>query len=169
MIAYRGSAGNIDNEYELALAYNGAGEWAEAREHVQALMRREDTAALHRLAGELDEKLGDPLAAVQQDEQAVRMDPSENNYFTWGSELLLHRAIKQAAEVFGNGAKAYPKSARMLAAFGAALFASAEYNEAAQQLCNASDLDPADPQSLSAPGKDRDGSSQPHRPAQKTN
>ena len=75
-------------------------------------------ADLHRRLGELDEKKGDPLAAVREDEQAVRLDPSEQNYFAWGSELLLHRAVWQAAEVFRNGSKAYPHSARMLAAQG---------------------------------------------------
>ena len=100
----------------------------------------------HRQAGEADEKSGDPLAAVHEFEQAVRLDPSEQNYFEWGTELLLHRAVWQAEEVFRNGAKAYPKSARMLAAWGTALFAGARYDDAAQRLCEASDLDPLDPE-----------------------
>jgi tetratricopeptide (TPR) repeat protein len=99
-------------------------------------------AAKHRVAGESAEKSGDPLDAVREFEQAARLDPSEQNYFEWGSELLLHRAVWQAVEVFGEGSKAYPKSARMLAALGAALFASARYDEAARRLCDASDLNP---------------------------
>ncbi len=97
----------------------------------------------HRMAGELEEKAGDPLAAVQQYQQAVTLDPSEENYFAWGSELLLHRAVWQAAEVFRNGVKAHPKSARLLTGLGTALFAGARYDEAARSLCAASDLDPA--------------------------
>jgi tetratricopeptide (TPR) repeat protein len=81
---------------------------------------------------------------VHEYEQAARMDPSELNYFKWGSELLFHRAILQAREVFEQGVKAYPKSARMLTALGSTLFASALYDEAAHRLCNASDLNPAD-------------------------
>jgi tetratricopeptide (TPR) repeat protein len=100
--------------------------------------------AEHRMAGEAAEKSGDPLGAVHELERAARLDPSEQNYFEWGSELLLHRAVWQAVEVFGEGTKAYPKSARMLAALGAALFASARYDEAARHLCDASDLDPND-------------------------
>jgi len=96
----------------------------------------------HRLAGETAERSGDPLKAVHELEEAVRLDPSEKNYFEWGSELLLHRAVWQAVEVFENGSKAYPKSERMLAALGAALFASARYDEAALELCAASDLSP---------------------------
>jgi tetratricopeptide (TPR) repeat protein len=100
----------------------------------------------HRQLGELDEKKGDPLAAVREDEQAVRLDPSEQNYFAWGSELLLHRAVWQAAEVFRNGSKAHPQSARMLTALGTALFAAALYDQAAASLCAASDLNPSDPE-----------------------
>ncbi len=143
--SYQIDPANSANECDLALVYKETGDLSQAREHVQKLLAHKDRADLHRLAGELDEKLGDPLAAVHEDEQAVRLDPNEPNYFAWGSELLLHRAVWQAVEVFRNGAKAHPKSARMLAALGTALFASALYDEAALRLCDASDLNPADP------------------------
>jgi tetratricopeptide (TPR) repeat protein len=99
---------------------------------------------VHRLAGEIDEKSGDPLAAVHEFERAVTMDPSEQDYFEWGSELLIHRAVWQAKEVFEQGVKVYPRSARLLTALGAALFAGALYDEAALRLCEASDLIPDD-------------------------
>jgi tetratricopeptide (TPR) repeat protein len=111
------------------------------------------SAELHRLAAELDEKLGDPLAAVHEFEQAARMDPNEQNYFEWGSELLLHRAVWQAQEVFQKGVEAYPKSVRMLTALGTALFSSALYDQAALRLCDASDLNPADPEPYEFLGK----------------
>jgi tetratricopeptide (TPR) repeat protein len=139
--------------YDLALAYRESGDYTRAREHVLKLLAEHDTADLHRLLGELDEKTGDPLAAVHEDEQAVRLDPSERNYFTWGSELLLHRAVWQAAEVFRRGSKAYPHSARMLTALGTALFAAALYDEAATSLCAASDLNPSDPEPYSFMGR----------------
>jgi len=143
-IAYRIDRANLGNEYDLALAYEGGGDFTKARERVDALLAHQESGNLHRLAGELDEKLGDPLAAVHEYERAVRMDPSERNYFEWGSELLLHRAVWQAQEVFRKGTEAYPKSARMLTGLGTALFASARYDEAALRLCAASDLNPAD-------------------------
>lgn len=143
--AYRIDSANYRNEYDLALAYKAIGDPTRAREHIQNLIAHEDDADLHRVLGELDEETGDSLAAVREYEQAARLDPSEQNYFTWGSELLLHRAVWPAAEVFRKGSEAYPKSARMLAAWGAALFASANYSEAAARLCEASDLNPADP------------------------
>jgi tetratricopeptide (TPR) repeat protein len=141
------------NAYDLALAYKEAGDFSRAREQVQKLQVHNDSADLHRLMGELDEKLGDPLAAVREDQQAVHLDPSEQNYFEWGSELLLHRAVWQAVEVFRDGTKAYPKSSRMLTALGTSLFAGALYDEAALRLCDASDLNPTDPEPYVFMGK----------------
>jgi tetratricopeptide (TPR) repeat protein len=99
----------------------------------------------HRELGDRAERSGDPLAAEREYEQAVGLNPSEQNYFAWGTELLLHRAIKPAAEVFEKGTVAHPKSARMLAGLGAALYASGDYANAARRVCLASDLQPADP------------------------
>jgi tetratricopeptide (TPR) repeat protein len=106
-----------------------------------------------RTLGDLDEKKGDPLAAVHDYERAVRVDPSEENYFAWGSELLLHRAVWQAEEVFKQGSKAFPKSARMLTGLGTALFAGARYDDSAASLCAASDLNPGNPEPYSFMGR----------------
>ncbi len=151
--SYRIDPTNNENERDLALAYENTGDLKQAREHTTNLLKREDDADVHRMAGDLDEKLGDPLAAVQQFQQATSLDPSEQNYFAWGSELLLHRAVWQAAEVFRNGVKAHPKSARLLTALGTALFAGALYDDAARTLCDASDLDPANPEPYLFMGK----------------
>jgi tetratricopeptide (TPR) repeat protein len=144
--AYRIEPANFANGYDLALALKDNGDFAKARDRVNRLIAHKETADLHRLSGELYEKTGDSLAAVREFERAVRANPSEQNYFEWGSELLLHRAVLQAKDVFAAGAKAYPQSARMLTALGAALFAAAFYDEAALRLCEASDLNPNDPE-----------------------
>ena len=142
--AFRIDPGNRENERDLTFALKQAGDLTGAREHVQRLLAKGETGDLHRLAGEIDESLGDPLSAVNEFELATRQDPSEVNYFEWGSELLLHRAVWQAQEVFRRGSQAHPKSSRMLTALGAALFAGALYDEAALRLCDASDLGPSD-------------------------
>jgi tetratricopeptide (TPR) repeat protein len=142
--AYQIDSANYGNEYSLAIAYKEASDLPQARDCVQRLLAHQEKAELHRLAGEVDEGLGDPLAAVHEFEQAARLEASEQNYFEWGSELLLHRAVWQAQEVFKKGTEAYPKSVRMLTALGTALFAGAKYDEAALRLCQASDLSPAD-------------------------
>ena len=132
------------DEYSLALACKGVGDFAQARQHLAQALKQRDLPEYHQVFAEVEERLGDPLEAVRQQQLATGLDPSEANYFAWGSELLLHRAIWQAAEVFAKGAKAHPDSARMKTGWGAALFAGARYDEAAQRLCEASDLNPAD-------------------------
>jgi tetratricopeptide (TPR) repeat protein len=142
LAAYQADPAGYDNESDLARALQMSGDAAQARDHVRRLLARRPTAYLYRMAGELDEKLGDPLSAVHEFQQAASEAPSEDNYFAWGSDLLIHRAIWQAKEVFDEGVRLYPQSARMLTARGAALFAGAQYDEAALDLCKASDLNP---------------------------
>jgi Flp pilus assembly protein TadD len=138
-------AGNWGKQYEMALAYKAKGDFAGAREKVQKALAIADDSDGHRLLGEIDERLNEPLEAVREYEKAVRMDPSEQNYFEWGTELLLHRAAEPAVEVFTKGSSAHPNSARMLTGLGAALYSDGSWDEAARRLCEASDLEPADP------------------------
>ena len=98
----------------------------------------------HRRAGDEKEKAGDPVGAVKEYEAAVKLDGSEENYFAWGTELLLHRAGLAAVQVLRKGAGLHPNSERMFAALGAAHYASGQYAEAAEQICHASELNPAD-------------------------
>lgn len=101
-------------------------------------------AETYRLAGDAKEKSGDPVAALSEYEKAVKLDPSEENYFAWASELLLHRGGAAAVEAFQKGVAAHPKSARMVAGLGAAYYADGQDSEAAERMCAASDLSPAE-------------------------
>ncbi len=139
------SAGTPAGKYEPALECSAKGDFVQAREQVRKALASEDDEEGHRLLGDLDERLGDPLDAVREYERAARMYPSEQNYFDWGTELLLHKAAQPAVEVFTAGSDKHPSSSRMLAGLGAALYASGSYDEAARRLCDASDLRPADP------------------------
>jgi tetratricopeptide (TPR) repeat protein len=137
--------GGSSKRYDMALSYTKKGDFASARQEVRKALANSDDAEGHRLLGELDEQLNEPLEAVKEYEHAARMDPSEQNYFEWGTELLLHKAAEPAVEVFTRGSSAYAKSARMRTGLGAALYASGSWEEAARSLCAASDLQPADP------------------------
>ena len=138
------SHGQAADEYALARACQGVGDTKQAQAHLQLAMAQKDEARYHELAGELAEARGDALLAVRELQRAAGMEPTEANEFAWGSELLLHRAIWQAAEVFARGATEFPASARMKTAWGAALFAGARYEDAARQLCRAAAQAPAD-------------------------
>ena len=100
-------------------------------------------ALSHRLEGDRLEKAGDPLGAVREYERATQLDGSEASYLAWGTELLLHRAVWQAVDVFTRAAKAFPTSAPVRTAQGASLFAGGRYDEAATAICRAAALDPA--------------------------
>ena len=106
----------------------------------------QDQAERHHLLGDIAEKSGDSLEAVREYQKATELDPSERNFFDWGAELLLHRAAEPAIEVFGNGNRLFPHSARMLVALGVAWYSDGSYDQAAQRLCEASDLNPGDPE-----------------------
>jgi Flp pilus assembly protein TadD len=149
--AYQANPADHVNAFDFALALSDCEEVSKAREQVNQMLAndkglgRQDEASLRRLLGDLDEKLDDPLAAAREYERAAGLDSSEQNYFAWGAELLLHRAAAPAVEVFARGARLHPDSARMLAGLGAALYTSGSAEEAAQRLCEASDLDPSKP------------------------
>jgi len=100
---------------------------------------------LHHLLGDVEEKLGNPLAAVREYQRAAELDPGEPNLFDWGTELLTHRALEPATEVFTKGSRLFPSSVRMLIALGVSWYARGSYDQAAQCLVNASDLAPDNP------------------------
>ena len=131
------------------------------RDQLRQMLETDDRADLHRQLGDIDEQMNDSLDAVQEYERAAQLDPSEQNYFAWATELLLHRAIQPAAEVFKKGAAAHPHSERLLAGLGAALYASGLYAQAAERVCAASDLNPADVTPYLFLGKMVQASSQP--------
>jgi tetratricopeptide (TPR) repeat protein len=131
-------------KYESVIDLESKGDLSGARALTQKVLATGDDPEGHHLLGDLDEKLNDPLGAVREYERAARMYPSEQNYFDWGSELLLHKAAQPAVEVFSKGAGLHPQSARMLAGLGAAQYGVRSYEDAARSLCKASDLRPGE-------------------------
>jgi len=100
---------------------------------------------LHHQLADVEEKLGHPLEAVREYQRAAELDPREPYRFDWGTELLTHRALEPATEVFASGNRLFPKSARMLIALGVSWYARGAYDQAARCLASASDLEPANP------------------------
>jgi tetratricopeptide (TPR) repeat protein len=141
---------DYENRYELALAYAKNGDYGSAREIVQSLLiapaeAPERSAELHHLLAEVEEQSGNPLEAVREYERAAKLNPSEANLFSWGAELLIHHAPAPAIEVFSEGNRLFPLSVRMLAGLGAGWYALGSYDQALQRLCQASELNPNDP------------------------
>ena len=110
-----------------------------------AVARNPKDPALHHRLAEVEEKLGNPLEAVREYQRAAELDPSEPNLFDWGTELLTHRALEPATEVFTKGNRLFPKSARLLIGLGVSFYARGSYDEATRSLVEASDLAPNNP------------------------
>ena len=134
-----------DNGYDLALAYIVTERLADARQLLQGLLKQKDSAELHNLLGEVEEKDGKFVAAANEYELAAHLDPSESNLFDWGSELLLHRTLEPAIQVFQSATERYPNSPRLAIGLGIAYYSRGNYDDAVKSLLRAADLSPADP------------------------
>src|SRR6266566_6806756 len=136
---------SYDNGYDLSLAYLKTGRLADARQLIHDLLKQKNTAELHNLLGEVEEKDGKFVPAANEYELAAHLDPSESNLFDWGSELLLHRTLEPAIEVFKRATERYPNSPRLTIGLGIALYSRGNYDDGVKSLLRAADLNPSDP------------------------
>jgi tetratricopeptide (TPR) repeat protein len=134
-----------DNGYDLALAYFDTGRTNDSRNLVRDLLNQKNTAELRNLLGQIEEKDGNFVPAEAEYEAAAHMDPSESNLFDWGSELLVHRTLDAAVDVFKSAAARYPNSARLAIGLGMSLYSRGNYDDAVKALLKAADLSPSDP------------------------
>jgi len=142
--AQRVNPASYDNGYDLALAYLVTERVAEARSSVQGLLKQKDTAELHNLLGQIEEKDGQFVAAANEFEAAAHTEPSESNLFDWASELLLHRTLDPAVQVFERATALYPDSPRLMVGLGMAYYARGNYDDAVKAFLRGADLNPAD-------------------------
>ena len=134
-----------DNAYDLAMADFLLGKLDPARQVVNALVQIKDTGELHNLLGQIDEKDHQSIAAANDYAAAAHLDPSEENLFNWGSEMLLHRTYEPAIAIFQQGVERYPRSPRMQIGLGLADYSRGKYDLAIKALIAAADLNPRDP------------------------
>lgn len=143
--AQRITPSSYDNGYDLSLAYLVAGRLSDARSSVQSLLKIKDTGELHNLLAQIEEKDGNYIAAVNQFEAAAHIEPSESNLFDWAGELMVHRTLDPAVEVFRQATDRYPNSPRLMVGLGMAYYARGNYDDAVKALLRGADLNPADP------------------------
>jgi len=136
---------SYDNGYDLALADFLLGKRPEARQVIDELVKLKDTGELRNLLGQIDEKDGKYVEAANDYEAAAHLDPSEDNLFDWGSEMLLHRTYEPAIAIFEQGVQRFSKSPRMFIGLGLAYYSRGKYDDAIKALVSASDLNPSDP------------------------
>ena len=154
--------GNYENAYLLALAYADSGQYQRARTNAHALLTAQEKPGQARTkmkpncitcSATSKRNRAILLRPCGEYQRAAELDPSEPYFFDWGAELLLHRAVEPAIEVFSKGNRLFPHSARMLVALGVAWYSNGSYDQAAQRLCEASDLNPDDPKAYLFLGK----------------
>ncbi|MGA8728028.1 MAG: tetratricopeptide repeat protein, partial [Terracidiphilus sp.] len=136
---------SYDNGYDLAMADFSLGRLNDARVVIQDLVKKKDTGELHNLLGQIDEKDNKFVSAANDFETAAHMDPTEENLFDWGCEMLLHRTYEPAIAIFQQAAAHYPNSPRIFIGLGLALYSRGKYDEAVKALIAAADLNPTDP------------------------
>jgi len=136
--------GSYDNEYDLSLAYFMTSRLSDARNSAQSLMKLKDTAELHNLLAQIEEKDGNFIAAAREFQAAAHLEPSESNLFDWGGELLVHRTLDPAVEVFKQATERYPQSSRLMFALGMVYYARGNYDDAVKAFLRGADLDPHD-------------------------
>jgi Flp pilus assembly protein TadD len=142
--AQRVRPNSYDNGYDLAMTCFLTGRLGAARQLVQSLLQEKNTGELHNLLGQIDEKDEKFVDAVNEFEAAAHLDPSEDNLFDWGSELLLHRTYEAAIDVFKKATELFPRSPRLMIGLGMALDLRGKYDDAVKALLTAADLDPSD-------------------------
>jgi tetratricopeptide (TPR) repeat protein len=150
-----------NNGYDLALALEDAGRLDDARQQLRHLISVHDSAELHSLLGEIEEKSQNYLSSAEQYEQAAHMEPTEPNILNWGAELLLHQTFAPAIEVFKAATQRFPESAQLYNGLGIAFYGAGKTDEAVRAFLRASDLTPSDPLPLVFLGKACDGASPP--------
>jgi tetratricopeptide (TPR) repeat protein len=133
------------NGYDLALALLETGKLDRAREQIQRMLSVKETAELHNLLGDVDERGGNLARAAAEYQRAAHMDPTEEHLFDWGNNLVQLRAFEPATEVFSAAIKRHPKSGRLYVGLGIAQYSRGQYEDAVNSFCQATDLAPSDP------------------------
>ncbi len=146
--AYALSGGDASTGDELALVQMNAGDFESAKQQIEKMLAQRESAKLHALLAEVDDKRGAYLDAAREYHRAAEMEPSESNIFDLGTFLLQHKkyvgALNDSIKFFRYGVAQFPQSSQMMVGLGVALYAANDYDEAVRVLCAAVDLDPKD-------------------------
>ncbi len=155
--AYTLSKGNSTIGFDLALARMQAGELDQAQKQIEILQSQKESAKLHGLMAEIDNRKGDYRAAAQEYHRAAEMEPTEEHIFELATYLVQHKqyvgALNDAIKFYRYGVEKFPSSARLRVGLGVALYAASDYDEAVRVFCEAIDLNPKDTRPLQFLGR----------------
>ena len=123
---------NSDLLYNFAVALTENGETQRVSQVLDRIPQGEMSDQAESLAGEVEEKLGNYMAAVRHDQSAASKNPSETNLYALCVEFLRHWTWHEARQTAEYGIARYPDSQRMKLALGVALFGAKSFPEAAK-------------------------------------
>jgi tetratricopeptide (TPR) repeat protein len=130
----------------LATAYKNAGKSAAAIALTLRAIEKKPSGALYDTLAELQEESGQYVEAVQNYQQAVELEPAnENYYFDLGMEYLSHFTFGPALEVYRVGTQKFPNSSREYLGLAFSHYAVREYPDAADAFTKALEIDPDSP------------------------
>lgn len=138
---------DYSNGYDLSVAEMMSGRLTEAQDQIQTLLAVKETAELHSILAEVYEKQNKFLLAAKEYQRAAQMDPTEDAIFDWGAELLRHKNLQEAAQVFESGVNLYPQSWDLNIGLGLSRHMLGNDQDAVTSLVHAVDLKATDPRS----------------------
>ncbi len=122
--------GDLDLQLDCATALLAANRSTDARKILSAFPDAEHSARAQALIGEADEQAKDFTSAGQHFARAVELEPTEENAWLMGEELLRHWTFNAAAVEFEAASAKFPGSIRLRLGLGASLFGDAKYARA---------------------------------------
>jgi predicted Zn-dependent protease len=128
--------------YDLAVEQYRAHQLDGALSTLASLHQRKDSAAIEDLSGDIEEQKGDSVAAVHSYQNAISLNPQEEQYrLSLGAELLKYHTYEPAVLVFRQAAELFPKSTRIYVGLGMAYFLQGNYDESVSAFLRADALD----------------------------
>jgi tetratricopeptide (TPR) repeat protein len=102
-----------------------------------------NTGEIHDLVADIYERKGGFREALNNYQEAARLDPSNDKFaFDLGSELMLHENYDAAQAIFQAAEKRFPKSSRTYVGLGTAEFMAGRAADSVDAFLKAVDLDP---------------------------
>jgi tetratricopeptide (TPR) repeat protein len=133
----------------LSEALLGSGNFDAAREQLKAIPADAKDVRFHLLSAKAEEGAGHFATASKEYLIAAEQDPSEENIFGEGYELILAGRPMDASRIFGAGVARYPLSTALLIGAGTAEFLQGHNSMAVKLFLQATDSNPSDPQPYS--------------------
>jgi tetratricopeptide (TPR) repeat protein len=131
-----------DLKLDCATALMAANRMGEAQKMLATIADVEQSARAQSLLGEADEKQGRFQEAGKHFDRAVQLEPSEENAWQLGYELLRHWTFDAATAEFRAASQKFPDSKRLRLGLGAALFGDSKPVESIPVFADLLESDP---------------------------